>query len=153
MSVSSLLRVPVAVLCLAACAGGPQLSEDARLVRRVEGVVVSLARAYEHQDAQALFDGVAPTLPGRESLRAAVEDAFARFDRIELTLSIERVHLEGSTTAVFVHWDGRWRQAAREPLARQGTARFVVTAGNQVQLVDVVGENPFGPVPDGGPRP
>jgi len=152
MTVSSLLRVSVAVLCLAACAGGPQLSEDARLVRRVEGVVVSLARAYERKDAHALFDGVAPTLPGRESLRAAAEDAFARFDRIELALSIERVHLEGSAATVFVHWDGRWRRTGREPLARQGTARFVVAAGDDAQLIDVVGENPFGPVPDGVPR-
>lgn len=150
MPLTSLPRLLVVTACLAACAGAPKLSDDARSVFRVQGLVASLARAYQDKAAQDLFAGMAPALRDRETFRKTVEDAFARYDHIELTLSVDRVHLEGKTVTVFLHWDGRWRQSAREPIIRQGTARFLVEDGASPLLTDVVGENPFAPIPDGG---
>jgi hypothetical protein len=150
MPLATLPRLVVLTVCLAACAGAPKLSDDARLVFRVEGLVASLARAYQEKAAQDLFAGMAPTLRDRETLRKTVEEVFARYDQIELTLSVDRVHLEGKTVTVFLHWDGRWRQSAHEPIIRQGTARFLVEDGEPPLLTDVVGENPFVPTPDVG---
>ncbi len=150
MPLASLPRLLVLMVCLAACAGAPKLSDDAKSVLRVEGSVASLARAYQEKAAQDLFAAMAPALRDREIFRKAVEDAFARYDHIELTLSVDRVHLEGKTITVFLHWDGRWRQSAHEPIIRQGTARFLVEDGEPPLLIDVVGENPFVPTVDAG---
>lgn len=150
MPFASLSRLLVLVVSLAACAGAPKLSDDARSVLRVEGLLASLTRAYQAKAAPDFFAGMAPTLRDREALRKAVVDAFARYDHIELTLSVDRVHLEGKIVTVFLHWDGRWRQSAHEPIIRQGTARFLVEDGESPLLTDVVGENPFVPIPDVG---
>jgi hypothetical protein len=153
MPKSSLRCLAVLFLGIAACSGGPELSDDGRSVRRVDGLVMALARAYEQKDLQALLAGTSPTMPVRDALRGSAERAFARYDRIELAVSIDRVHLDGKTATVFLHWDGRWAQTARDPLIRQGTARFVVDASDPALLTDVVGESPFAPLPDVGSLP
>ncbi len=139
------------MMLLSACSGAPKLSDDGRLVRDVNVLVTELGRAYEQRDITALMDDVATQFPERDALRRAAEAAFGRFDRIELTLIVERVHLEGTTATVFLHWDGQWRASSAAPIIRQGTARFVVDTAQSPALVAVSGDNPFSPAPDTPP--
>jgi hypothetical protein len=131
------------MMVLSACSSAPKLSDDGRLVRDVNALVVELGRAYEQRDIGALMAGVATQFPEREALQRGAEATFERFDRIELTLTIERVHLEGKTATVFLHWDGQWRTSAAAPVIRQGSARFVVDTDHGPTLAAVLGDNPF----------
>lgn len=140
-----------AMIVLSACSSAPKLSDDGRLVREVNALVAELGRAYEQRDATALMAGVATQFPERDALQQAAEAAFGRFDRIELALTVERVHLEGEIATVFLHWDAQWRTSATAPIVRQGTARFVVDTEHRPALVAVVGDNPFSPAPDASP--
>lgn len=136
-------------LIVVACSSAPTLSDDARTVHQVDALIVSLADAYRGRAVDRLMAGFAPSLSGNEGLRQAAEGVFARFNQIELTIVVDRMHLEGKTVTVFLHWDGRWRSDEKDPVARQGTARFVVAAGDPAVITEVIGENPFGAVPDG----
>lgn len=133
------------MIVLGACSGAPKLTDDGRLVRDVNALIAGLGRAYEQRDATSLMAGVATQYPERDALRRAAEEAFGRFDRIELTLTVERIHLEGKTATVFLHWDGQWRTAAAAPVVRQGSARFVVDTDSAPALAAVAGDNPFVP--------
>jgi len=135
-------------LIVVACASAPTLSEDAKAVQRVDALIVSLADAYRGRAVDRLMAGFAPSVSGNEQLRHTAEGVFARFDQIELTIVVDRMHFEGNTATVFLHWDGRWRSDEKDPLLRQGTARFVVAAGSPAMITEVIGENPFGTVPD-----
>ena len=137
-------------ICLVAvaCSSAPTLSEDAAAVRRVDALIASLGDAYRGRAVDRLMAGFAPSFSGSEQLRQAAEEVFVRFDRIELTIVVDRMHLEGKTATVFLHWDGRWRSDDKDPLLRQGTARFVVMTGGPAVITEVTGGNPFGVVPD-----
>jgi len=131
------------MVVLQACSSTPKLSDDGRRVRDVTTFVSELDRAYEHRDATALMSGVAKQFSEREALQRTAEAVFDRFDRIELGLTIERIHLEGKTATVFLHWDGQWRAGGSAPIARQGTARFEVDTDPRPVLTAVLGDNPF----------
>lgn len=131
------------VTVLTACSGAPKLSDDGRVVRDVHALILDLERAYEGRDRAALMAGVAAQFSERDALDRAAEATFARFDQVELVLTVERIHLEKKTATVYLHWDGQWRQSADPPIARQGTARFVVDAEPRPLLTAVVGDNPF----------
>ncbi|MEW6682611.1 MAG: hypothetical protein AB1451_06765 [Nitrospirota bacterium] len=128
---------------LYACSSAPKLSDDGRLVRDVAALVAELERAYEHRDGAALMSGVATQFPDRETLQRTAQAAFDQFDRIDLALTIERIHLEGQTATVSLHWDAQWRAAGSAPIARQGTARFLVETDVRPVLTAVLGDNPF----------
>ncbi|MFZ5876176.1 MAG: hypothetical protein ACOYXU_07170 [Nitrospirota bacterium] len=146
-----------AVVCLAvlsACAGGPKLTDDGRRVQGVAEFVAELGHAYERRDASAVMAGIAPSFADREALRRDVEAAAAGFDEIELPLTIERIHLDADTATVYLRWDGQWRAAGREPIVRQGAARFIVDTRERSLLTAVIGDTPFAPVgatPAGSP--
>ena len=131
------------VTALTACSGAPKLSDDGRLVRDVHALIGELERAYERRDRPAFMAGVAAQFPGRDALQGSADAAFERFSHIELALTVERVHLEGKTATVYLHWDGQWRASADQPIVRQGTARFVVDAEIRPLLTAVLGDNPF----------
>jgi ketosteroid isomerase-like protein len=135
------------IMALSACSSAPKLSDDGRLVRDVDAFVAELGRAYEHRDLTALMDGVATQFPEREALQRTAEAVFDRFDNIDLALTVERVHLEGKTATVYLHWDAQWRAAGGAPIARQGTARFVVETDDRPVLTAVLGDNPFAASP------
>lgn len=131
------------VTALTACSGTPKLSDDGRLVRDVNALIGELERAYERRDRPALMDGVAALFPARDALQRSAEAAFERFNHIELALTVERVHLEGKTATVYLHWDGLWQVSADQPITRQGTARFVIDSETRPLLTAVLGDNPF----------
>jgi hypothetical protein len=136
---------------LHACSSTPKLTDDGRLVRDVAAFVAELERAYEDRDKAALLAGVATQFPDREALQRTVEGVFDRFDRIELGLIIERVHLEAKTATVYLHWDAQWRADGSAPIAGQGTARFEVETEGRPVLTAVVGDNPFAASPSAPP--
>jgi hypothetical protein len=138
------IRSAVVVLAvLSACAGGPKLTEDGHRVQAVAELVADLGDAYERRDPAAVMAEIASSFADREALRRDVEAAAAGFDDIDLTLTIERIHLEADTATVYLRWDGQWRAAGREPIARQGAARFIVATGVRPRLTGVVGDTPF----------
>ncbi len=141
----------LAMMVLSACSGAPKLSDDGRLVRDVNALVTDLGRAYERRDMAAFMEKVATQFPERAAFQRTTEAVVGRFDRIEMTFTVERVHLEGKTATVFLHWDGQWRAAAAAPLIRQGTARFVVATDQAPTLVAVSGDNPFVSSSDASP--
>jgi hypothetical protein len=126
-----------------ACSGTPKLTDDGRLIRDVTVLVGDLDRAYEARDESGLMAGVAAQFPDRDAFRQAAKSTFDRFERIALTPTIDRVHLEGKTATVFLHWDAQWTASGSSPIAKQGTARFVVDAENRPVLTAVLGDNPF----------
>lgn len=134
-------------VALHACSSAPKLSDDGRLVRDVAAFVAELERAYEHRDGTALMTGVSKQFPEREALQRTAETVFDRFERIELGLTIERIHLEGKSATVYLHWDAQWRAAGSAPITRQGTARFEVETDARPVLIAVLGDNPFAASP------
>jgi len=142
-----LIGAVLTLWCSAACSGAAPLSEDARIAREADALVVSMARAYESKDLSGVMAGLAARLSDRQEIEQATRQAFDRFDRIELAISVDRIHLEGREVTVFAHWDGRWREANRVPIVRQGTVRLVMAAGTPVLVVQITGHNPFGLVP------
>lgn len=126
-----------------ACSSAPKLSDDGRLVRDVTALIGELERAYEQRDERGVMAGVAEDFPDRDAFRRNVAATFERFDRIELTPTIERVHLDGKSATVSLHWDAQWTVSGKAPIARQGTARFVVDAEGRPALTAVLGDNPF----------
>jgi hypothetical protein len=154
-SVSWWCRTAVVFLAvLSACAGTPKLTEDGRRVQVVAAFVGELGHAYERRDATAVMAGIAPSFADRDELRRNVESAVAGFDDIDLALTIERIHLDVETATVYLRWDGRWRAAGRDPIVRQGAARFIVETGERSLLTAVVGDMPFlpaGATPAGSP--
>ncbi len=146
--------VVVFLAVLSACAGAPKLTEDGRRVQVVAAFVGELSHAYERRDATAVMAGIAPSFADREGLRRTVESTVAEFDDIDLALTIERIHLDAEAATVYLRWDGRWRAAGRDPIVRQGAARFIVETGERSLLVAVVGDMPFlpaGATPAGSP--
>jgi hypothetical protein len=144
----------VFLLALSACAGGPKLTDDGRRVEAVAEFVSELGHAYERRDAAAVMAEIAPTFADRDAVRRDVEAAAAGFDDIDLPLTIERIHLDADTATVYLRWDGQWRAAGREPIVRQGAARFIVEIRERPLLTAVIGDTPFGPVgapPAGSP--
>jgi hypothetical protein len=144
----------VFLVMLSACAGGPKLTDDGRRVQAVAEFVAELGHAYERRDAAAVMADIAPAFADRDALRRDVEAAAAEFDDIDLPLTIERIHLEADTATVYVLWDGQWRAAGRDPIVRQGAARFIVDTGARSLLTAVIGDTPFIPVgatPAGSP--
>lgn len=135
----------VLLAVLSACAGAPKLTEDGRRVQSVAGFVADLSRAYERRDAAAVMAGIAPSFADRDALQRTVEAAAAGFDDIDLPVTIERIHLDADTATVYVRWDGRWRGPGRDPVVRQGAARFIVQTRERVLLTAVVGDMPFAP--------
>lgn len=131
------------LLVSAACSSGPHLTDDGRSINRVSALVKVLERAYQQEDLEALLAGTTPDMPGREAMQEAAQQAFARYARIELAVTIDRIHLDGPTATVFVHWDGRWAGPSSDAFVRQGAARFVVASGTQVLVSEIVGDNPF----------
>lgn len=134
--------VPV-LLMSTACSSGPHLSDDGRSINRVSALVKVLERAYQQEDLQALLAGTTPDMPGRDAMQEAAQRAFDRYARIELAVTIDRIHLDGPTATVFVHWDGRWAGPSSDAFVRQGAARFVVASGPQPLVSEIVGDNPF----------
>jgi len=128
---------------LQACSSTPKLSDDGRLVRDVTAFVAELERAYEARDMRALMNGVATRFPDREDLQRTAQEVFDQYDHIDLTLTIERVHLEGKTATVYSHWDAQWRAAGGAPITRQGSARFEIDTDASPTLAAVLGDNPF----------
>jgi hypothetical protein len=146
--------VVVFLVVLSACAGGPKLTDDGRRVQAVAEFVAELGHAYERRDADAVMADIAPSFADRDALRRDVESAAAEYDKIDLPLTIERIHLDPDTATVYLRWDGQWRAAGREPIARQGAARFIVDTRERSLLTAVIGDTPFGPVgstPAGSP--
>lgn len=134
------------LVIVAACSNGPHLSDDGRWIHRVSDLVASLERSYQRENLSGLLAGMAPTMPGREAVREAAEAAFARYDRIDLALTVDRIHLDGPTATVFLHWDGRWGTPdSDDGMVRQGAARFVVASGEPLLVSDILGDSPFVP--------
>jgi hypothetical protein len=142
------------LVVLSACAGGPKLTDDGRRVQAVTEFISELGHAYERRDAAAVMAGVAPSFADRDALRRGVEAAAAEFDKIDLPLTIERIHLDADSATVYLRCDGQWRAAGREPIVRQGAARFIVDTRERSLLTAVIGDTPFVPVgatPAGSP--
>jgi hypothetical protein len=136
----------VVLLALSGCAGAPKLTDDGRRIQDVDAFVAAIGHAYERRDAAGVMNAVAQDFADRDALRRELEATFARFDAIGLALTIERIHLDGDAATVYLRWDGRWRAAEREPILRQGAARFLVRTRERSELAAVVGDTPFGPV-------
>ena len=141
----------VVLAALQACSSTPKLSDEGRSVRGVVGLVTDLEHAYEQRDESALMAGMAKEFPDRETLQRTVQSVFDRFDRIDLTITVERIHLEGETATVYLHWDAQWRAQGSAPIARQGTARFEVGTDGRPMLTAVLGDNPFAATPANSP--
>ena len=122
----------------------PKYPEDHARDQRVILAIKALEAAYVDKDRAALHELLLPLEP-LEILEAGAQQDFAAFSTIQLTITIDRIVIDGNRISTFISWQGQWQQSAQDS---GDTARghcVLLWNGNQVILLrGVEGNLPFG---------
>ncbi len=154
-----------AVACSTPTAVNPA---DAERVRKIDATVEQIRKAYTSKDAGA-FQGLSMPLERLQKMEeqfitqylvdrnlsmplerlqkmeADIRRDFAVYEQISLDFTIDRVMVEASDVAVYLHWQGQWQADGDEqPLRERGHAVFRLVGEQDLTLSAVDGDSPFG---------
>lgn len=131
---------------LAGCATdskGP--SAVATTVRRIDEALHSITESYEKKDEKSFFSGFDPAFKFLAPLKNQVLRDFETFSEIDVTITIDRVEIEGELISAAVHWGGVWKSSSQgRPLEKKGHALFTWKSGEAPKLLEIRGDPPFG---------
>ncbi len=130
---------------MAGCqSGDPEYTEDHTHFEQVVKAVNALSSAYENKDLKA-FQALRSTSKGLDQLARDMEKDFATYATISLTLTLERMSIQGDEATVNVRWEGMWQRVPDETPTRDRGHGILVWTGRAVVLLDrVEGNLPFG---------
>ena len=122
----------------------PKHTEDHMRYERIIKAVEALRVAYENQDIKALQALHSPSTSLDQLERDAAKD-FSAYDTISLTLTIERLYIQGEQATVTVRWEGAWQHGPDETLMTDRGYGVLVWSGLQTVLLEqMTGNLPFG---------
>ena len=127
----------------------PQHPGDHMRVERVIKAVEDLRTAYENRDLNALR-ALRSTATDLDRLERGAEQDFSAYDAISLTLTIERMYIQGEQATVNIRWEGEWQHESDEtPVTDRGYGALVwsdrrETDQQVVRLEEMTGNLPFG---------
>ena len=138
------------VLVLASLAGTgcskkvPKYPEDHARYQRVVQAIKTLETAYVNKDIPAFHELLLP-LENLNLLEADVQQDFTAFSSIHLTLSIDRILIDGDRISAFISWQGDWQRTPEGAFAQARGHGVLLWSGNQVILLrGTEGDLPFG---------
>ena len=122
----------------------PKYPEDHARDQRVILAIKALEAAYVDKDRAALHELLLPLEP-LEILEAGAQQDFAAFSTIQLTITIDRIVIDGNLISTFISWEGQWQQSAQDSGPTARGHGVLLWNGNQVILLrGVEGNLPFG---------
>jgi hypothetical protein len=138
---SALVRALV-VLLLTACSHAPAADEQVRQIESITAAVEALRQSFETKDATAFFERY-PSGDADEQRR--LRALLTTLESPSLSFAIDRIQIDPSAAAVFLHWELRW-QADAQPQRARGNSVFHIqggAAGAPARVTSVTLENPF----------
>lgn len=143
-----LLLSLVLLAALSACAKKQIVkpSEDSIKAKNAIKDVGEMRDAYEARDIKGVLSHVSQDYAkGYAELDTSLRKDFDAYDNISIDLRTDRVEIDGDKVKVVSHWFGKWRDKLGKDHQARGNADFVFRdTGASFQLVDVVGDSPFG---------
>ena len=122
----------------------PKYPEDHARDQRVILAIKALEAAYVNKDREALHELLLPLEP-LEALETVSQQDFATFPTIQLTITIDRIVIDGNRISTFISWQGQWQQSAQDSGDTARGHGVLLWNGNQVILLrGVEGNLPFG---------
>ncbi len=111
---------------------------------RIVVAVEALRSAYEKHDLEAIRALQSPS-QNFDQLERDLQNDFSASDTIALTLTIERIYIQGEQATVNVRWEGEWQHGPEETLRTDRGHGVLLWSGRDVVLLEQVkGNLPFG---------
>lgn len=118
--------------------------EDHARFERIVKAVEALRSAYEGQNPGALQELMLPS-EGLQRLQSDIQQDFSAYASISLTMTIERIYIQGERATVNVRWEGEWQPSPEEkPVTNRGHGMLIWSGRQVILLVGVDGNVPFG---------
>ncbi len=134
------------VVLMAGCESkqGPKYPEDHERFGRVVEAVDALRSAYEKQNLDAIRKLMLPS-KGFQRLQREMQQDFATSSAIALTMTIERMYVQGEQARVNIRWEGEWQPSSEDKVVTDRGHGILIWSGTQVILLaGVEGDLPFG---------
>lgn len=117
---------------------------------RVRQALVSITESYEKKDEKTFFSKVDPDFKSPAGFRSQVLRDFNTFSEADIRMIIDRIQIEQGSILVAVHWGGSWKLLpGAPPIEKKGHTLFRWTSGEELRLVEIKGDPPFGIFPEG----
>ncbi len=136
----------IILVLLAGCGSAPPKpsAENVRATKALE-VLETMRQAYLAGDQQGVMARVSTSLEGGYSdFAGRLRKDMEMHDKAELTLTVERVEINGDETSVVFHWFGNWRDKQGKKVEARGNAVYTFAGETEMKLIRVVGDSPFG---------
>lgn len=120
-------------------------SEDSQKIRTILAFVDRLKQTYEAKDQAGLLALVSTDSTMLSSLPPLLARDFQSFDRIKLTLTVDRIEIGKGKVTVVLNWDGQWQNGATQLIYKEkGITILKLKESPAIRLVELSGDPLFG---------
>ena len=132
----------LAISIISGCAGKVILSDDAVRIRNTVDMIYQMKDLYEQHD-DGLLSLFSADYLSESGMNVAVSQDMKRFNVISLNVFTERIEVDKDLINVSVHWNGSWDNG--EKRSRDGgSSVIIIRSGDDLKVVDIKGDSPFG---------
>jgi len=126
------------------CAGDPQTASPVSLeVGTLQGLLKQLSRAYEKKSRDDFLSALNPASELRRFFEKQLEQDFAHFSEVDLSMFIERVEVQEKQVLMTVRWKGSWKVGPGSTRKQRGKSLFLWSPRKDPKLLEILGRSPF----------
>ncbi len=119
------------------------LSDDAVRIRKIDNFVKDMEVLYEQHDERILDLFSQEYLRETKDMGTAILQDMKRFNKISLSLFIDRIEIYKENLSISLQWDGAWEDS--EKTYREGGSMVLITSyGDDIRITGIRGDSPFG---------
>jgi uncharacterized protein YktA (UPF0223 family) len=108
-------------------------------------VIQEITKAYEQKDGKRFFANLDPSFHQLERFKNRINRDFENFSTADIQMTIEQIRIEQESLVTMVLWKGDWTSLQdAPPLRKRGHAVFRWTADENLRLLEIKGNTPFG---------